>query len=256
MSKSILVFEAFSVVNIALKKPSELSSMYEPPHYECCDSDYAVDGYIHDWVNGDFFCAHTDHVEDKQEWWSVDLQDVYTIDYTYIYGRTDCCVDTLANFDVEVISPGTCNRWNNFAIGNIFHCQYQPTGVQQITITCPPNTSGRFVRIKRRDLLPLVICELEVYGNLSNSHLESGLESKTKTAYACGHIGYRYLGPVIYTSVAQSNIECTTMCITKTACTAAEYVKKTNVCLLKGKSPNGTHPSLQPDSDKNVFFIQ
>lgn len=91
MSKSILVFEAFSVVNIALKKPSELSSMYEPPHYECCDSDYAVDGYIHDWVNGDFFCAHTDHVEDKQEWWSVDLQDVYTIDYTYIYGRTDCC---------------------------------------------------------------------------------------------------------------------------------------------------------------------
>lgn len=91
MTKSILVFEAFSVVNIALKKPSELSSMYEPAHYECCDSDYAVDGYIHDWVNGDFFCAHTDHVEDKQEWWSVDLQDVYTIDYTYIYGRTDCC---------------------------------------------------------------------------------------------------------------------------------------------------------------------
>ncbi|CAC5403966.1 unnamed protein product [Mytilus coruscus] len=162
----------------------------------------------------------------------------------------------LENFDVDVISPGTCNRWNNLSVGNILLCHYQSTAVEQISITCPPNTRGRFVRIKRRDLKPLVICELEVYGNLSNSSLESGFEISSNKSYACGHIGYIYLGPVIETNVAKSNIQCTIKCIAKTACTAAEYDKKRNVCSLKGEYMNETQTSLFPDNDKNVFFIQ
>ncbi|CAC5425825.1 unnamed protein product [Mytilus coruscus] len=225
--------------------------------YVCCNSDYAVDGFTQVWMINDFVCAHTDHIVNQQEWWAVDLQNVYTIEYINIYGRTDCCTNNLANFDVEVILPTcSCNRWNILAEGKIFHCHYEATEVQQIIITCPPDTRGSFVRIKRRDLDPLVICEVEIYGNLTNGPLESGSESSSNIAYACGHIGYRYLGPVIETSVAQSNIQCTTKCITKTACTAAEYDKKTNVCTLKGECTNGIQSSLIPDNDKNIFVIQ
>ena len=82
----------------------------------------------------------------------------------------------LANFDVEIILPTcTCNHWNNLEEGDTINCHYQATGSQRITITCPPNTKGRYVRIKRRDSVYLNICEIEVYGNPVNSLHESGI---------------------------------------------------------------------------------
>ncbi|CAG2204316.1 unnamed protein product [Mytilus edulis] len=177
----------------------------------------------------------------------------------YLHYLVDTCLkepnaDHLANFDVEVIMPAcTCNRWNSLDEGVVFHCHYQATASQRITITCPPNTRGRFVRIKRKDMKDIAICEVEVHGDPINSVIESDL---SRTAYACGHIGYGYVGPVIETCVANSDVHCTEMCFTNTACSAAEYDKKTNVCILKGDCTNGTQSSLFQDNNKDVFFIQ
>ncbi|CAC5358014.1 unnamed protein product [Mytilus coruscus] len=146
----------------------------------------------------------------------------------------------------------TCNRWNNLDEGDVFHCYYQATVSQRINVTCPPKTRGRFVRIKRRDTVSLVICEVEVYGDPVNKLIESGL---LRTVYACGHIGYGYVGPVLGTSVVASDVHCTIICFTNTACAAAVYERKRNVCTLKGECTNGTQSSLFPDNDKNVFFI-
>lgn len=82
---------AFSDVNIAFKKPTKLSSIR---YTGCCDSDskYAVDGDKRDWVKEDvweFRCSHTDGAPDHQEWWAVDLLNIYTITSIDIYGRTD-----------------------------------------------------------------------------------------------------------------------------------------------------------------------
>ncbi|VDI02540.1 Hypothetical predicted protein [Mytilus galloprovincialis] len=160
----------------------------------------------------------------------------------------------LANFDVEIIFPTcTCNHWNNLEEGDKINCHYQATGSQRITVTCPPNTKGRYVRIKRRDTGYLTICEVEVYGNLVNSLHESGLRS---TIYACGKIGYGYFGPVLSSSVMKSKIQCTSTCITKTLCSAAEYDQNTNICTLKEECFNGTQSSLYPDNNKQVFLIQ
>lgn len=81
----------------------------------------------------------------------------------------------LANFDVEILLP-TCsyNHWNNLEDGCQINCHYQASESQRITVTCPPKTKGRYVRIKRRDSLYLVICEVEVYGNLINNLHGSG----------------------------------------------------------------------------------
>ena len=34
-------------------------------------------------------CAHT--IGESQDWWAVDLGDIYQITNVVIYGRTDCC---------------------------------------------------------------------------------------------------------------------------------------------------------------------
>ncbi|VDI02544.1 Hypothetical predicted protein [Mytilus galloprovincialis] len=243
---------AFADINVALRKPTKLSSTFEQYY-----STFALDGDRSDRsVHGAFICAQSDSLDNQHSWWVVDLQNVYVINDIDIFGRTDCCPHFLANFDVEIILPTcTCNHWNNLEEGDTINCHYQATGSQRITITCPPNTKGRYVRIKRRDSVYLNICEIEVYGKPVNSLHESGLGSIV-SIYACGKIGYGYYGPVLRSSVTKSNIQCTSTCITETACSAAEYDKYTNVCTLKGECLNGTQSSLYPDNDKQVFFIQ
>ncbi|CAG2218083.1 unnamed protein product [Mytilus edulis] len=258
-----LILLAFAAVNIALKKPTKLSSTYDPKIIEgmdflCCNSTYAVDGdktnLAH--TQGDFFCAVAVRAANQQSWWAVDLQNVYKIDVIDIFGRTSNDLDQLTNFDVEVILPScSCNRWFNLDEGDVFPCHYQATVNPRVHITCPPNTRRRFVRIKRRDTEYLTICEVEVYGDTLNS-LNKSDSSRIDTAYACGYIGFGYVGLVIGTSVAGSNVHCTLICFTKTVCAAAEYDKNTNVCTLKGECSIGTQSSLFPDSNKNVFFIQ
>ncbi|XP_076105924.1 uncharacterized protein LOC143074273 [Mytilus galloprovincialis] len=255
---------AFADINIASKKPTKMSSIYDPKvgegvDYLCCNSSYANDGVMPNskrQAREDFLCAHTHRNDNQQQWWTNDLQNIYDISVINIYGRTDCCPDHLTNLDVEVIMPScACNRWNNLHEGDVFLCPYQNKSSYSITITCPPNTRGRFVRIKRKDTEYLALCEVEVYGHPVNSVFGSGL-SRTNTSYACGHIGYGYEGPVIGTSVEDSPIQCTRKCITKTACSAAEYDKNTHVCILKGECTGGTQSSLFPDNNKDVYFIQ
>ncbi|CAG2187974.1 unnamed protein product [Mytilus edulis] len=249
---------AFADVNIASKKPTKISSIYDPKVNEegdilCCNSTYAVDGDKTSWKGEDLFCAHTRKDDTQQPWWAVDLLNVYDINVIDIYGRTDGNEYQLTNFDVKVFMPAcTCNSWNNLDEGDVFHCHFQATKSQRITLTCPNTTRGRFVRIKRRDTEILTICEVEVYGDPVNNLIESGLSI---TAHACGYVGYGYVGPAIGTSVANSDIiHCTLICFTNTACNAAEYDKKTNVCTLKGDCTGGTQSSLFQDNDTNVFF--
>ncbi|CAC5413849.1 unnamed protein product [Mytilus coruscus] len=146
-------FKAFADANIALKKPTKLSSIFDPKiqqgsDYICCNSTYAVDGDRSGLlVHSDFFCAHSASVANQQSWWAVDLQNVYAINDVDIFGRQDCCTQNLANFDVEIILPTCrCNHWDNLEEGDRINCHYQKTESQSMTVTCPPNTKGRFGR--------------------------------------------------------------------------------------------------------------
>ncbi|VDI81256.1 Hypothetical predicted protein [Mytilus galloprovincialis] len=149
----------------------------------------------------------------------------------------------------------SCYIWNSLYADDELQCHFQATASQHITITCPNNTRGMFVRFKRRDTEVFVICEVEVYGDPVNRLIKAGM---VRTAYACGCIGYgyRHVGPVIGTSVANSDFHCTIICLTNTVCSAAEYDKNTHVCTLKGECMDGSQSSLFPDNNKDVFFIQ
>lgn len=68
-----------------------------------------------------------------------------------------------------------CNGWNDLTDGDVSRCHYQTGAVSpSIRITCPSNARGRFVRIKRRDMLALVICEVKVHGDSLSSTRQSG----------------------------------------------------------------------------------
>ncbi|CAG2246491.1 unnamed protein product [Mytilus edulis] len=149
-----------------------------------------------------------------------------------------------------------CNGWNDLTNGDVSNCHYQSGAVNpSIKITCPSRTRGKFVMIKRRDMLTLVICEVEVSGDPVNSTRQSGLLS-TVAVYARGHIGYGYVGPVIETLAALSHIHCTCACIMRTDFYAAEFDRNTNDCTLKGECTHGTQSSLFRDNNKDVFCVQ
>ena len=54
------------------------------------NSKLAVDGKIMTKsIASGLKCTHTKDV--SQDWWAVDLGDIYQITNVVIYGRTDCC---------------------------------------------------------------------------------------------------------------------------------------------------------------------
>ncbi|VDI11774.1 Hypothetical predicted protein [Mytilus galloprovincialis] len=220
-----------------------MSSVYDPTinqnvKFLCCNSSYAVDGDKSVWTGRNLVFAHSIKKDDQHPWWAVDLQNVYDVNVINIYGRTDDFPEQRSNF-VEVFMPAcSFNILNSLYDGDEFQCPFQATASQHISTTCPNNTRGRFVRIKRRDTKVLVICEVEVYGDPVNSLIKTG---RLRSAYACGYIRYRYAVPVIRTYVANSDVHCAIICLTNTACSATEYDKNTKICTLKGECIDGTH---------------
>lgn len=83
--------KVFSDVNIALNKPTTMSSIFVQTGYNCCHSELAVDGKKELRKGDVFMCAHTDRNDDQPPWWAVDLLNVYDINVIDIYGRTDDC---------------------------------------------------------------------------------------------------------------------------------------------------------------------
>ncbi|XP_071177420.1 fucolectin-5-like [Mytilus edulis] len=168
-----------------------MSSVYVPPinqntKFLCCYSSYAVDEDKSVWTGNNLVCAHSKK-DNQQPWWAVDLQNVYDVEVINIYGRTD------------VFMPAcSCNIWNSLYHGDQFQCHFQATASQHITITCPNNTEGRFVRINRRDTKVLVICEVEVYGNQVNSLIKAvfadvNIALKKPTKLSSTHVPTYYL---------------------------------------------------------------
>jgi hypothetical protein len=77
-----------SEINIALGKDTHQSSTKKPT--KLFYSKLAVDGKIKTkYITSGPKCIHTN--EERQEWWAVDLGEIYQITNVVIYGRTDCC---------------------------------------------------------------------------------------------------------------------------------------------------------------------
>ncbi|KAL4222145.1 hypothetical protein ACF0H5_018185 [Mactra antiquata] len=139
--------------NIALGKPTELSSLFQN------DLQYggrkAVDGNMDsDMIAGS--CFRTEN--QVRPWIRIDFGAVYEIQRIKLTNRGDCCVNDAQN--PEVSTGLTADAMN------LVYSQTGPIGADLLINRIPPGTQGQFVKIQLNDPLPstLQLCEIEIYG--------------------------------------------------------------------------------------------
>ncbi|VDI74073.1 Hypothetical predicted protein [Mytilus galloprovincialis] len=152
----------------------------------------AVDGDYSQWMTSSAkHCSHT-NLGDKSSCWAVDLGAIYDICSVIIYGRNDYYnvlrlpVESLSNFDIEVIKPYR-NNTNWFEDCVIHLCYHQQVPIKFLNASCQTRMMGRHVRIRLNDPNPLALCEVEVHGTFIR-YLRSGNSSKnfsSSTNFQC-----------------------------------------------------------------------
>jgi len=133
----------YGTPDLAYGKPATQSSTFDVG-----DASRAVDGRIDGiWANGSV--THTNG--DAGAWWQVDLGATTDIGQVTVYGRSDCCTDRLANFDVLVSNDGAA--WRAIA---------SQVGAAAVRTRFQVDASGRFVRIQLRGTGFLSLAEVAV----------------------------------------------------------------------------------------------
>ncbi|XP_033747833.1 uncharacterized protein LOC117332880 [Pecten maximus] len=156
---AVLVHGYFSsrvISNVALNKLTNQSSTYLP-------SSLAVDGFVDPPT-----CMSTSGT--GYQWWQVDLGIVYTITNVSIQNNIDDS-DGLRNFTVELSETNTPDVSGHLLNASLCYnfTESQAPGGQIITLSCPHDTIGRYLRISKEDGA-LTFCEVvvEVYRNECN----------------------------------------------------------------------------------------
>ncbi|XP_056012192.1 pentraxin fusion protein-like [Ostrea edulis] len=141
-------------VNVASKKPTSMSSIYDQTQL----SENAVDGVVV-CPTSRHYLTHTRR--EHNPWFKIDLQQMFDIMSVLMYARQDCC------------EPG---RFKNVMVTVSNDDQYHACGFypgptykhDRISVLCESLSRGRFVTLAM-DLEPgtttaLHVCEVQVYG--------------------------------------------------------------------------------------------
>jgi hypothetical protein len=120
----------------------------------------AIDGDT-EGVFGAGSCTHTS-AHAPPTWWQLDLGHILTIDRVSIYHRTDCCQDRL--MDAAVIVSGTPNFYHGQRCDSLSDFTKIPEVAE-----CG-QSYGQYITIKTSASPFITICEVEVWGDATNSH--------------------------------------------------------------------------------------
>ena len=88
--------------------------------------------------DGNFQAGTAFHTDGAPSWWEVDLRDTYYIQEMLLWNRTDCCMERLADFTVEVLDE---NRDVVFDSGIL-------QGNSEVMVALPEvDAEGQYVRL-------------------------------------------------------------------------------------------------------------
>lgn len=150
-----------SFVNLALHKPAYESSKY---HGSFGSADLAVDGdKTKNYYKGS--CMHTESGT-RYPWWAVDLQKEYRITKVKLYERNDAGGRSF-HLKIMVSSYNATQLGKDSSLFTLCGYYYGHSSEgNAITIDCPKNTHGRWVRVQQNDpnMEYLHLCEVEVFG--------------------------------------------------------------------------------------------
>lgn len=134
--------------NLAKGKPTKQSSNYSS---SMGLSKNAVDGN----TNGNWSSGSVTHTgANRQAWWEVDLEKVFSIDTIMVYNRADCCSTRLSNFNVIITHNGK-ETWNQ---------NHPGSAKQKTTFAVPKNVKGDKVKVQLQGSNYLSLAEVEVFG--------------------------------------------------------------------------------------------
>jgi hypothetical protein len=137
-----LMPEALAQVNLALRKPAQMSSIY-PGGYPASN---CVDG-----ANSGGLC-HT--LAEANPWWQVDLQGNYALSHIVVTNRADCCAERARSITALISADG--QNWSRIYAHN-------GSDFQTLRIDAGGRTA-RFVRVQLASNDYLNLAEVEVYG--------------------------------------------------------------------------------------------
>eukprot|EP01051_Picozoa_sp_SAG22_P002491 SAG22_NODE_111_length_19607_cov_12.696637_18_plen_817_part_00 len=102
-------------------------------------------------------CTHTNN--GPEEWWQVDLGQMYAIDAVKLYQRTDCCQDRLVSATVAISGSA------DYTLGTpCFVVTSAASASQMISGNCG-GYIGQFLTVSLSNDI-ITICEFEAYGSL------------------------------------------------------------------------------------------
>jgi len=132
--------------NVALGKPAMQSSTFKS-----AAASLAVDGNS----DGNYWNGSVSSTDGQESsaWWKVDLQGTFNIGQIKISNRTDCCLDQLSNYFIDIIDERDNVVWSNFQVA-----------VPNPDVTLVPGgVAGRYVKIYGPSVLSLSEVEVIEY---------------------------------------------------------------------------------------------
>lgn len=164
-----------AVTNVAQGKPATQISTLSG-----ADASRAVDGV----TNGNWSVGSVSHSNTtNQDWWQVDLGQVYNITSINVFNRTDCCGARLSNYyifvsDVPFGSTSLSATLSQSGVSSYFNANQAGTPSTQVV-----NRTGRYVRIQLNGAVYqsdyLALAEVQVLGSSSNTFSLTGIPSYT-----------------------------------------------------------------------------
>lgn len=146
----VLLLSDPQLTNLALHKPATMSSVAVNT-----TASIGTDGI----TDGDKNWFHTE--ADDKPWWTVDLQNEYTVHNLEVFNRTDCCGERSKTLTVLLSTDGKDWRQAYKHDGSPFGAL---KGDKQLKVKISP-ASARYVRIQLTDRGYLHLSEIRVFGN-------------------------------------------------------------------------------------------
>ena len=124
----------------------------------------AVDGNANGGVYVDAASGACAHTLQETSWIKLDLYTTYHIDRMEFVGREDCCPEMSSGWNIYIGNIGSSNDQLCKSDANV-------SGGSVVSVECDSTLSGRYITITSPTWM--VLCEVEVYGQLQPGHSQS-----------------------------------------------------------------------------------
>lgn len=126
--------------------------------------------------NGNFFAGSVTHTNyQAQPWWQVDLGASHDLDSVFLFNRTDCCAERLADFYVLVSDRPFGSSDLTTVLNQPGVSSYYTPGAAGPSMSINVGRPGRYIRVQLAGTNFLSLAEVEILGRERMNYAREGL---------------------------------------------------------------------------------